>query len=57
MKTESESDRPKASAPLKKRYEKPVLVRLGTLRSITQKVGYRGNADGGRFPSAFRTSF
>lgn len=39
----------------RKRYLQPQLVRLGTLADMTRTVGYRGSADGGRFPQRFRT--
>lgn len=39
----------------KKPYLRPQLVRLGTLADMTRTVGYRGSADGGRFPQRFRT--
>jgi hypothetical protein len=41
----------------KKPYLRPQLVRLGTLADMTRKVGYRGSADGGRFPFGFRTAW
>lgn len=41
----------------KKPYLQPELVRLGTLADMTRKVGYRGSADGGRFPFGFRTAW
>ncbi len=40
----------------KKPYEKPALIRWGTLREITQAVGNRGASDGGN-KSQKRTSF
>jgi hypothetical protein len=39
----------------RKPYLRPELVRLGTLADMTRTVGYRGSADGGRFPQRFRT--
>lgn len=39
----------------KKPYLRPQLMRLGTLADMTRTVGYRGSADGGRFPQRFRT--
>jgi len=39
----------------KKPYLQPQLVRLGSLADMTRTVGYRGAADGGRFPQRFRT--
>lgn len=39
----------------KRPYLPPQLVRLGTLADMTRTVGYRGSADGGRFPQRFRT--
>lgn len=39
----------------KKPYLRPQLVRLGSLAEMTRTVGYRGAADGGRFPQRFRT--
>lgn len=39
----------------RKPYLRPLLVRLGTLADMTRTVGYRGSADGGRFPQRFRT--
>ncbi len=39
----------------RKPYLRPQLVRLGTLADMTRTVGYRGSADGGRFPQRFRT--
>lgn len=39
----------------KKPYLRPQFVRLGTLADMTRTVGYRGSADGGRFPQRFRT--
>lgn len=39
----------------RKPYLQPQLVRLGTLADMTRTVGYRGSADGGRFPQRFRT--
>lgn len=42
---------------MKKPYLRPQLVRLGTLADMTRKVGYRGSADGGRFPFGFRTAW
>jgi hypothetical protein len=41
----------------RKPYLRPQLVRLGTLADMTRKVGYRGSADGGRFPFGFRTAW
>lgn len=41
----------------KKPYHAPELVKWGTLAKITQKVGYRGANDGGRFPYGYKTSF
>lgn len=41
----------------KKSYLRPQLVRLGTLADMTRKVGYRGSADGGRFPFRYRTAW
>jgi hypothetical protein len=41
----------------KKPYLRPQLVRLGTLADMTRTVGYRGSADGGRFPFGFRTAW
>ena len=41
----------------KKPYLRPQLVRLGALADMTRKVGYRGSADGGRFPFGFRTAW
>jgi hypothetical protein len=38
-------------------YLPPELRLLGTLAEITQKVGYLGAADGGRFPFGYKTSF
>lgn len=40
---------------MKKPYLPPQFVRLGTLADMTRTVGYRGSADGGRFPQRFRT--
>lgn len=40
---------------IRKPYLRPELLRLGTLADITRTVGYRGAADGGRFPQRFRT--
>ncbi len=34
----------------KQTYAKPVLTIYGTVRDLTQQVGPRRNADGGRFP-------
>jgi len=34
--------------PKKKPYVAPVLVRWGTLRDVTQKVGTKGALDGGK---------
>lgn len=39
----------------RKPYGAPQFVRLGTLADLTRTVGYRGSADGGRFPQRFRT--
>ena len=39
----------------RKPYGPPQLVRLGTQADMTRTVGYRGQADGGRFPQRFRT--
>lgn len=39
----------------KKPYLRPQLMRLGSLAEMTGTVGYRGSADGGRFPQRFRT--
>jgi len=39
----------------KKPYLRPQLLRLGTMADMTRTVGYRGSADGGRFPQRFRT--
>jgi hypothetical protein len=41
----------------KEPYQPPELMGWGTLREITEKVGYRGAADGGRFPLGYKTSF
>jgi hypothetical protein len=41
----------------RKPYLQPQLIRLGTLADMTRKVGYRGRADGGRFPFGFRTAW
>ena len=41
----------------KKPYLRPQLIRLGTMADLTRKVGYRGSADGGRFPFGFRTAW
>ncbi|MFN4017733.1 MAG: hypothetical protein ACK4JB_20500 [Reyranella sp.] len=41
----------------KRPYLRPQLVRLGALADLTRKVGYRGSADGGRFPFGFRTAW
>ena len=41
----------------RKPYQSPSLVRLGSLRRLTLKVGWRGRSDGGRFPRGFRTSY
>jgi hypothetical protein len=55
---ETNGDRETRSESIaKKAYLKPVLLRLGLMHDLTQKVGYRGRSDGGRFPSAFRTAF
>ncbi|WP_354002191.1 lasso RiPP family leader peptide-containing protein [uncultured Reyranella sp.] len=46
------------STPRSKRiYEAPRLVRLGNLRDVTQKTGYRGANDRGFFPFAYKTSY
>lgn len=39
----------------KKPYSAPVLVTWGTLRDITQAVGWSGNADGGKGKQPRRT--
>lgn len=39
----------------RKPYLRPELLRLGSLAELTRTVGYRGAADGGRFPQRFRT--
>lgn len=39
----------------KKPYSSPILTVYGTVRELTQKVGLRHHADGGRFPR-IRTS-
>jgi hypothetical protein len=39
---------PDEHAETKKPYEPPVLVRWGTLRELTQAVGYSGASDGAR---------
>ena len=38
-------------------YQPPELMDWGTLREITERVGYQGAADGGRFPLGYKTSF
>ena len=40
---------------LKKPYAPPVLVEWGTLRDITQSVGWSGRSDGGKGKQARRT--
>jgi hypothetical protein len=45
------------SGDKKKPYHAPELVKWGTLAKITQKVGYRGANDGGKFPYGYKTSF
>jgi hypothetical protein len=44
-------------AKARKPYQPPQLVRLGGMREVTQKVGWRGRSDGGRFPYGFRTAY
>ena len=44
-----------AGGETRKLYLRPQLLRLGTLADMTRTVGYRGSADGGRFPQRFRT--
>lgn len=39
----------------KKPYTKPTLTVYGTVRELTQKVGIRGQSDGGRNPRKNRT--
>ena len=34
------------NAKAKKPYQKPVLIRLGSLREMTRTVGFKGSADG-----------
>jgi hypothetical protein len=41
----------------KRPYQAPLLEEWGTLKELTQKVGYMGNSDGGKFPLAYRTHF
>lgn len=40
---------------LKKPYAPPVLVKWGTLRDITQSVGWNGRSDGGKGKQPRRT--
>jgi hypothetical protein len=40
---------------VKKAYTAPVLVRWGTLRDMTLKVGHKGTLDGGRMVLQRRT--
>ena len=42
---------------VRRAYLPPELTTWGTLSKITQKVGYLGAADGGRFPLGYKTSF
>ncbi len=51
------SDEPKTPppAPKKKPYSPPVLTSWGSLRDITQAVGYSGNDDGGKGKQPRRT--
>jgi len=46
-----------APGTAKKPYHAPELMEWGALAEITQKVGYRGANDGGRFPYGYKTSF
>jgi hypothetical protein len=46
-----------SAASSKRSYEPPVLIRLGNLRDITKKTGYRGANDRGIFPFAYKTSY
>jgi hypothetical protein len=55
---DEESQPVEISTPSPKRiYEAPKLVRLGSLRDVTRKTGYRGSNDRGFFPFAYKTSF
>ena len=57
MNKTTESSPCESPEPRKKPYQTPSLVRLGSLRDLTLKVGWRGRSDGGRFPRGFRTSY
>lgn len=43
------------TSPTKKTYIAPVLVSWGTLRDLTQAVGWSGNSDGGKGKQPRRT--
>ncbi len=57
MTDENEREPDELRESRKKPYQRPSLVRLGTLRKMTLKIGWRGRSDGGRFPRGFRTSY
>jgi hypothetical protein len=49
-------DKPKMPKP-KKRYSTPKLTIYGTIEKLTEKVGHKGNVDGGKPPRPFKTGF
>lgn len=58
MNDETESEPSQLPEPRKKPYQPPSLVRLGALRDLTLKVGWRGRRDGrAHYPHAYRTSW
>lgn len=52
---EEQDDSSVDEAALKKPYAPPVLVEWGTLRDITQSVGWSGRSDGGKGKQQRRT--
>lgn len=52
---DAQSPDSRESAPPKKPYTAPALVTWGSLRDITQSVGWSGNSDGGKGKQPRRT--
>jgi hypothetical protein len=52
---EEQDDSSADEAVLKKPYAPPILVEWGTLRDITQSVGWSGRSDGGKGKQQRRT--
>lgn len=52
---DAQSPESREPAPAKKPYAAPALVTWGSLRDITQAVGWSGNSDGGKGKQPRRT--